>query len=158
MGRKSVKENKNIYQLSREAAGLTREQASEKAVYMSEDRIEKIESGRSLPHPEEVLTMSECYKRADLCNYFCSNECPIGKVYVPEVQLKDLQRITLEVLNSLNVLETEKARLIEIAVDGEVAAEERTDFGKIAKDLESLAVSASTLKIWLQHMRLHDKV
>ncbi|MBP5224030.1 MAG: helix-turn-helix domain-containing protein [Lachnospiraceae bacterium] len=158
MGRKSVKENKNIYQLSREAAGLTREQASEKAVYMSEDRIEKIESGRSLPHPEEVLTMSECYKRADLCNYFCSNECPIGKVYVPEVQLKDLQRITLEVLNSLNVLETEKARLIEIAVDGEVAAEERTDFGKIAKDLESLAVSASTLKIWLQHMRLYDKV
>ncbi len=157
MGRKSVKENKNIYQLSREEAGLTREQASEKAVYMSEDRIEKIESGRSLPHPEEVLTMSECYKRADLCNYFCSNECPIGKVYVPEVQLKDLQRITLEVLNSLNVLESEKARLIEIAVDGEVAAEEQTDFGKIAKDLESLAVSASTLKIWLQHMRLHEQ-
>ncbi|MBQ9911177.1 MAG: helix-turn-helix domain-containing protein [Lachnospiraceae bacterium] len=157
MGRKSVKENKNIYQLSREEAGLTREQASEKAVYMSEDRIEKIESGRSLPHPEEVLTMSECYKRADLCNYFCSNECPIGKVYVPEVQLKDLQRITLEVLNSLNVLESEKARLIEIAVDGEVASEEQTDFGKIAKDLESLAVSASTLKIWLQHMRLHEK-
>ena len=86
MGRKSVKENKNIYQLSREEAGLTREQASEKAVYMSEDRIEKIESGRSLPHPEEVLTMSECYKRADLCNYFCSNECPIGKVYVPEAE------------------------------------------------------------------------
>ena len=57
----------------------------------------------------------------------------------------------------LNVLESEKARLIEIAVDGEVASEEQTDFGKIAKDLESLAVSASTLKIWLQHMRLHEK-
>ena len=157
MGRKSVKENKNIYQLSREAAGLTREQASEKAVYISDDRIEKIESGKVLPHPEEVLTMSECYKRADLCNYFCSKECPIGKIYVPEVQLKDLQRITLEVLNALNVLDTEKARLIEIAVDGEVQSDERNDFSKIAGDLETLATAASTLKIWLQHMRLNQE-
>ena len=29
--------------------------------YISADRIEKIESGRSLPHPEEILTMAECY-------------------------------------------------------------------------------------------------
>ena len=157
MGRKSVKENKNIYQLSREAAGLTREQASERAVYISDDRIEKIESGKILPHPEEVLTMSECYRRADLCNYYCSKECPIGKIYVPEVQLKDLQRITLEVLNSLNILDSEKGRLIEIAVDGEVQSDERNDFSKIAADLNNLATAATTLKIWLQHMRLNQE-
>ena len=43
MGRKSVKENKNIYQLSRENMGYSRAAASEKLEYISADRIEKIE-------------------------------------------------------------------------------------------------------------------
>ena len=41
MGRKSTRENKNIYQISREEAGLTREGASEKLKFLSADRIEK---------------------------------------------------------------------------------------------------------------------
>ena len=43
MGKKSTKENKNIYQTSREEAGLTREKASELMEFVSADRIEKIE-------------------------------------------------------------------------------------------------------------------
>ena len=82
MGRKSVKENKNIYQLYRENAGLTREKASEAMGIVSETRIEKIESDKTLPYPDEIMAMAECYKTPDLCNYYCSNECPIGKKYV----------------------------------------------------------------------------
>ena len=44
MGRKSTKENKNVYQTSRESLGLTRESAAEKLEFLSADRIEKIES------------------------------------------------------------------------------------------------------------------
>ena len=51
MGKRSVRENKNIYQLSREAKGLTREAASELLTFMSPERIEKIESEKSFPHP-----------------------------------------------------------------------------------------------------------
>ena len=42
MGRKSTKENKNIYQTSREAMEYTREAAAEKLGFISADRIEKI--------------------------------------------------------------------------------------------------------------------
>ena len=52
MGRKSTKENKNVYQTSRESLGLTREAAAEKLEFLSADRIEKIESEKSLPHPD----------------------------------------------------------------------------------------------------------
>jgi hypothetical protein len=41
MGKKSIKENKNIYFQSREEAGLTRAQASELMDFISESRIEK---------------------------------------------------------------------------------------------------------------------
>ena len=72
MGKKSTKENKNIYQTSREEAGLTREKASELMEFVSADRIEKIESEKSAPHPEEILAMADAYKKPVLCNYYCS--------------------------------------------------------------------------------------
>ena len=115
MGRKSTKENKNVYQTSRESLGLTREAAAEKLEFLSADRIEKIESEKSLPHPDEILAMADCYKNPSLCNYYCSHECPIGQECVPEVQMKDLSQITLEMLASLNTLNRDKDRLIEIA-------------------------------------------
>jgi len=156
MGRKSTKENKNEFQLAREQANLTREQASEALVYISDDRIEKIESEKVSPHPEEVLTMSECYKNPILTNYYCSSECPIGKKYVPALEIKDLHQITLEVLYALNRLDDKKKRLIEIAVDGKINDNERQDFNSIMKDLESISISANTLRLWLERMRYEE--
>ena len=61
MPRRSTKENKTAYQLSRERAGLTREAAAERMEFISAARIEKIENERSELHPEEVLAMAEAY-------------------------------------------------------------------------------------------------
>lgn len=149
MGRKSVRENKNIYQTSRENMDLTRDEAGALMPSVSSDRIEKIESGRSLPHPDEILAMSECYHTPELCNYYCSHECPIGKIYVSEVRLKDLSQITLEVIASLNTLENEKNRLIEITVDGRISDDELSDFRSIQKKLSQISDSVSSLQLWV---------
>lgn len=93
MGRVSVKENRNIYHLCREELGLSREKASEILGSIPPERIEKIENEKSLPHPDEVLIMSEVYKMPNLCNHYCANECPIGKQYVPEFRLKIYHRL-----------------------------------------------------------------
>lgn len=66
-GKAPVRENKNIYFKTREELGLTREQASDLLVTVPPERIEKIENERSLPHPEEVLTMSRGHKKPSLC-------------------------------------------------------------------------------------------
>lgn len=150
MGRKSTKQNKNIYQTSREEAGFTREGASELLAFISSDRIEKIESERSLPHPDEILAMAECYKNPSLCNYYCSHECPIGQEYVPEVQFKELSQITLEMLASLNSLEKEKNRLIEITVDGQISNDEIRDFEKIQEQLSQISMAIDSLQLWVQ--------
>ena len=98
MGKKSVKEDKSIYQLAREEADMTRAEASEAMDFVSESRIEKYESGRSPVQPEEVLAMARAYKKPGLCNYYCSHECPIGQEYVPEVEVKELAQIVLKTL------------------------------------------------------------
>ena len=158
MGRKSTKENKNIYFTSRENMQYTREVAAEKMKFISSDRIEKIENERSVPHPEEVLAMADCYKNPLLCNYFCSHECPIGKEYVPEIKVKDLAQITLEMLATLNRLTKEKERLIEITVDGDLTEDEIPDFIKIKDDLEKMALAIDSLNLWVDNTIASGKI
>lgn len=158
MGRKSTKENKNIYQTSREAAELTREAAAEQLTFISSDRIEKIENEKSLPHPDEILAMADCYKNPSLCNYYCSHECPIGQEYVPEVKSKELSQITLEMLASLNSLDKQKARLIEITVDGVISEDEIEDFKNIQEQLEYISMAIDSLQLWVQKAIMDGKI
>ena len=158
MGRKSTKENKNIYQISREEMNYTREAAAEQLGFISSDRIEKIENEKSLPHPEEVLAMAECYKNPLLCNYFCSHECPIGIEHVPEIKVKELSQITLEMLATINKLFRQKERLIEITVDGELTNEELPDFLQIKDELEKMALAIDSLNLWISNTIASGKI
>ncbi len=152
MARKSTKENKNIYQITRENLDLTREAASERLETISPERIEKIENERTLPYPDEVLVMAEKYKQPSLCNYYCANQCPIGQQYVPEIKIKDLSQIVLEMLASLNSVQKKKERLIEITVDGKISGDELEDFVFIQEELERISIAVETLQLWSERM------
>ena len=152
MGRASTKENKNRYQLIREELGLSREKASELLETIMPERIEKIESGKSLPHPDEVFTMAEKYKSLSICNYYCSRQCPIGQQYVPEIEIKELSSIVLEMLASLNSVNKKKDRLIEITADGRIDNDEIDDFIYIQEELARISITVETLQLWAERM------
>jgi len=158
MGRTSTKEDKSIYQLTREECGLTREKASDKIGFMSPDRIEKIENAKVSVQPEDILALAECYKAPNLCNYYCSQECPIGQQYVPEVKLKDLSQIAIETLNALNKMNKEKERLLEIVEDGEITPDEYDDFIAIKATLDKIALSVDTLQLWIDQTIADGKI
>ena len=152
MARTSTKENKTIYHTTRESLKLTREAASELLETIAPERIEKIENERCLPHPDEVLVMAEKYKQPSLCNYYCANQCPIGQQYVPEIKVKDLSQIVLEMLASLNAMNKQKERLIEITVDGKITGDELKDFIYIQEELERISIAVETLQLWSERM------
>lgn len=152
MGRVSTRLHKNIYQLTREALGLSRERAGDIIRTVSADRIEKIESGRVAAYPEEVLAMAEGYAAPQLCNYYCAKECAIGRDHVREVTMTELSGIVLEMLASLNSMKHKQDRLIEIAADGVIDPAELADFIAIQGELERLTVSAEALRIWTEKM------
>ncbi len=149
-GRTSTKEDKSIFQIARESAGMTRAEASEALEFISESSLEKIENGKTSVKPEDVLAMSWAYKSPDLCNQYCSSECAIGKIHVPEIKVRSLPEISLSVLSTLNALEDEKRRLIEITEDGEITADEIDDFRRIQEHLSRIAVTADTLNMWVE--------
>ena len=148
----SEKISKNIFRQTRDDLDLSREKASELLEFITPERLEKIESGKSPAHPEEVLMMSKKYKRPDLCNYYCSHECPIGRQYVPEIRMDNLPGIVLQMLASLNSMDKEKDRLIEITADGKIEKDELRDFVKIQKQLEKISVTVEALQLWAEKM------
>lgn len=149
MGKKSTKPDKNIYQLCRDELGLTREKASELMTGVSAAQIEKIEYGTKEPTPYEVVQMAGCYKRPDLCNYFCSHKCEIGKKYIPEVQVAELSNIILETIASLNEINPLTSRLIQIARDGKITDDEIPDFAYISSKLDEVSLAIDALNMWV---------
>ncbi len=149
MGRKSIKDDKNVYFSSREEAGLTRAQASELIGTISESRLEKLETGKTAVYPEDVVDMAKAYKKPELCNYYCTHECRIGKESVPEVKASSLSEIVLGMLSALNSLDKQKDRLIEITADGVISDDELPDFVSIQKQLEQIDLTVESLKLWV---------
>lgn len=151
MGRQSLKANKNMYQLCREARGLTRAQASERLEWISDSRIEKIESGRSVATPEEIVAMQKAYKKPNLCSYYCARECAIGRESrFREVEERPVSETVLDLLAANNKLNSQKDRLIEITCDGKIDDDaELEDFVAIQNELERLIADAASLRLWL---------
>ena len=81
---------------------------------------------------------------------FCARDCPIGQKYVPEISMKELSQITLEILASLNAVEKKKDRLIEIVADGKIEEDEYPDFITIQDELEKISLSVETLQLWVE--------
>ena len=149
MGRRSTKENKTIWQITREELGLTREKAGELIPGFSPERIEKIENGRTQIQPEDALLLAEYYKAPALVNYYCCNECPIGESHAVRAESKELTQIAVETLNAVNQMSRIKDRLLEIAEDGKVCNDELEDFMKIKSVLDKHSQSVSNLQLWM---------
>ena len=92
--------------------------------------------------------MAKAYKKPGLCNHYCSNECAIGKKYVPEIEEKSLSEIVLETLALLNKLQGQKDRLIEITSDGVIHDDEIKDFVMINHYLKHISMNVDNLKLW----------
>ena len=157
MGRVSTKKNKTVYQLAREGLGYSRERAADETG-LEPFKIERIENEKISADPWDVVAMAEAYKEPQLCNHFCANECPIGMKYVPEIKMKDLSQVILEMLASLNSMQKRQERLIEITADGMIENDELADFIDIQRGLERISVTVETLKLWTEQMLVNGKI
>ena len=69
-----------------------------------------------------------------LRNTYCTQECPIGKKYVPPLEEKSISQITLEMVVALNELMRDRDRLMEITVDGTITQDDEYYFTKEKSD------------------------
>lgn len=150
MGRKSLKKQKSIYQLSREQAGLTRRVAADRMGFLSEGRIEKIEGGRSQIQPAEVLAMEAAYGDCFLVNRHCTEQCPIGRMTVPVLRRRHPAQIILEILSLQNTLNELQRDLMAGGCDPQWPAGQEAVFLQAAEVLTALGRCGGELRLLLQ--------
>lgn len=147
-----MNKEKNNYVEARKQSNLTQAKASEAMQTISEDRLARLETGKITMTPNDVLEMANAYKRPDLCNYYCTHECPIGKNTLSEIKPQQLSNIILKMVASLNTVETEKNALIEITSDGQISENELKDFARIQMKLNEISSTVEALKLWVKEM------
>lgn len=157
MGQGAETADKNIYRLSREKCGMSRQKAEDESG-ISRQRIERIECHNYPASPKEVLDLSRTYKDPALCNLHCALQCEIGREYVPLITMKDLSRIVLELLSSINDAQQQRDRLISIAADEKITSNELQEFVNIQMQLEQISVTVEALQLWVQSMLMSGHI
>ncbi len=152
----------SFYKDIRKQKDLTRDEVCSIADTLGEplqpERLERIENGKYDILPSEVLLLSKIYADPTLCNHYCAKECPIGKKYVPEVKVKDLAQIILEMLSSMNSMKNKQERLIEITSNGAINDDEIEDFVFIQNELERFSITVEALQLWVEKMLADKKI
>lgn len=137
------------YRQLRTDLGWSREHAAQE-LNMSDDKLERIENGRQLPNPQDVLIMSRVYQAPQLCNYYCHHDCEIGRLYVPEVPDHDLPEIILRLLNSVYEAGDLNEILIRITADGVIEDDEIDSLVTVQSTLEHLSIMIEALQICIE--------
>ena len=163
MGKVSIKENKNIYQKTREDLGWSREKAADVILdvdngrfsFLDKYRLVKIEDESVKIQPEDIVALSKAYNCPELRNYYCCHQCDIGKIDAPEVtDASNVHKTLVEMAVSLESVNAKKLRLMEILSDGKVDDTEIADLNRIMEELEKISMTIEAIQLWCEKMKL----
>jgi hypothetical protein len=155
MARKATKAADNIYYKARMEAAVTndklnsREGAAE-IIGIDRTRLARIELDSICAYPEEVLMMSDAYNAPELNNYFCCEQCPIGKHTVPHLEVPDISYLTIQISILLKHSGSTTDKLMEIVQDRVITEDEKPELKNIVEELDEFSQKIQSLKLWAQ--------
>lgn len=156
MGKSATKAVNNIFYIARKKAAeknpaLLSREGAEGLLHIDRTRLARIELEETQPYPEEVVQMSQVYNSPELCHLYCSTKCTLGSCTMNKLDINsDFDRLTLQILGSIENLIDLKPKLIQIAEDGVIAQDEEDDFNKVLEVLERIAGTTQSLKLWAE--------
>ncbi len=142
----------NIYRKARKQAARTQPllnncESAQNLVFIERTKLLGIESGDKIPSPDDVVSMVKAYNAPELCNYYCSNQCPVGQDK-PTLIYEDLSEICVRLMSALHFLQNSTDTIYRIFEDGRIDEHEREDFKKVIATLKKLSYCADSLELW----------
>lgn len=155
MGRRPTKAADNPFCKARlEAAKcnpefFSKEYAAER-LHISAGQLQDYELGitKCIP-PDSVMRMADIYNAPELRNIYCREMCPLG-CDMPELELEDLDRISVKALSTFRKMSAAKEQLLDIVEDGVVSDNERPELDRVVDTLDEISGIAQSLKIWVE--------
>lgn len=140
MSRQATKAVGNRYYEARMRAAkyneklLTRAGAVDLLPGVTEDSLKKYELDITRPPNIVVALMADAYNEPELRQWYCVNECPLGKD-CREIPEMPAERALIRLQNSIREMESVTTQLSLILEDGEVTAEELPTLGEVRDKL-----------------------
>lgn len=130
---------------------MTRKQASEKIGFISENRLEKIESRKSVIEPSEVLAMEEAYRDYTLANAHCTQCCAIGRLCQQPLEQKSLSDIAVKITYGLLKIDKLQEGLLEKCLSRDPNSGQELELHILAEQLRTLGQAGRELDLWLKN-------
>lgn len=130
---------RNIYLTARLASGLTQERAAER-IPVSVRSLADYEAGVRRPSADTVVRMVDIYDARYLAYQYLRETSDLAQQLIPDVAGVELPEATLQLLEAIYAFADAHfdRRLIAIARDGKIDAEERLEFDRIAAHLQDI--------------------
>ena len=156
MGTRPTKAADNIYCRSRLEAAKYNDRLNSRAgaaelLGISESSLADYELGNTKVVPvDKVNLMADLYRAPEIRNFYCANECPIGKNCITQLEVEELDRLTIKVLASFQRVGYIKETLLTITADGVISDSEKIAFSEVIKALDIISQNAQELKLWAE--------
>ena len=112
-------------------------------------RLLAIETERILPRPDEIFAMAEKYKAPEICSYYCSKVCQVGKyMNYPDIGEVDFSKISTSLIASMHLFGKNTDTICRIFKDNEITANEIEEFRTVLKMLDELSDYSERLRLW----------
>lgn len=151
-----TKQGENVWFACRKRAAMyndklnSREGAAE-LIGVSPSSLADYELGITKVVPvDRAVIMSDVYNSPELLAYYCHNECPIGcRVKIPQ-EIGSFEQIALALLNGLSAedLNHIREKIVDIALDGKVDADEEEELGNIVRHLDDVRTAIIRLNMY----------
>ena len=151
----STKQLDNIYFRCRKEAAkhnadvFSREKAAE-LLGISVSTLANYELGVTKYVPVDVVVlMADLYNAPELKNSYCVNDCPIGRGQPIASEASTIERVALRLLKTIedDSIESLRAALIEVALQGADTEGERLIFEALIERIDGIMVVLSELRM-----------
>ncbi|WP_297232641.1 helix-turn-helix domain-containing protein [uncultured Flavonifractor sp.] len=140
-------EYRNIYKTCRKSAGLTQEAAAER-LGISVESLRAYETGQRIPPTEIVELMVIIYNAQHLAYQHLRETNALYSSVVPEIRPRSVLEASAKLTNRIFTFAESHAdrRLLRIAEDNVIDAQERPEFDAIMEDLQEIVEAALELR------------
>lgn len=128
----------DLYRSRAGAAGL---------LNVSEATVSDWELGLRNPNPEDIVRMSEAYNAPELLNYYCSRQCPIGRLTVPQIVLEAPSQSAISLIYELKRSEDIVNDLLNVLADGKITDDEIPVIRDVLKRIEAISKYGNQLRL-----------
>ena len=138
---------RNIYKTCRAAAGLTQEAAAER-LGISVESLRAYETSQRIPPNEVVELMVILYNAQHLAYQHLRQTNALYSSVVPEIRPRSVLEASAKLTNRIFAFAESHAdrRLLRIAEDNVIDAQERPEFDAILEDLQEIVEAALELR------------